>query len=231
MKIVVYIYDGVTLMDAVGPYEVLRNIKGAEILFVAKEKGLINVDSGFTQVEAKYSISDIKEADVLLIPGSTITFIREMNNKSVLKWVKKIDKTTTYTTSVCSGSLILAATECLKGLKATSHWKTISLLKDFGIMPTRERVVHQDKYITSAGISAGIDMALYLTEKIAGKKQAKAVQLLIEYDPEPPFNSGNYKKADKEIIEMAEEKLTKDARKEIKLLDLIKSGRRLFKLK
>jgi len=231
MKVVIYIYDGLTMLDAIGPYEVLRNIRDAEIYFVAEKRGEIKADSDFVHINAKYEIDDIKDADVLLIPGSTITFVREMKNKRVLNWIKMIDKTTKWTTSVCSGSLILASTGLLKGKEATSHWKPINLLKEFGVTPKRERVVEQGKYITAAGVSAGIDMALHLSDKIVGEIETKAIQLLIEYDPNPKYKSGNYTKASKEVIKMAEIKLAKDAKKEVGLMDLIKSGRTIMKIK
>lgn len=219
------------MLDAIGPYEVLRNIEGAEIYFVAEKKGEIKADSNFVHINAKYDIDDIKDADVLLIPGSTITFIREMKNKRVLKWIKMIDKTTKWTTSVCSGSLILASTGVLKGKEATSHWKPIKLLKEFEVIPKRERIVEQGKYITAAGVSAGIDMALYLADRIVGELETKAIQLVIEYDPNPKYESGNFTNADKEVIKMAEIKLEKEAKKEVGLLDLIKSGRTIMNIK
>lgn len=231
MKVVIYIYNGLTMLDAIGPYEVLRNIEGAEIYFVAEKKGEIKADSNFVHINAKYDIDDIKDADVLLIPGSTITFIREMKNKRVLKWIKMIDKTTKWTTSVCSGSLILASTGVLKGKEATSHWKPIKLLKEFEVIPKRERIVEQGKYITAAGVSAGIDMALYLADRIVGELETKAIQLVIEYDPNPKYESGNFTNADKEVIKMAEIKLEKEAKKEVGLLDLIKSGRTIMNIK
>lgn len=231
MKIVIYIYNGITMLDAIGPYEVLHNLPGAEVFFVAERKGEINADSDFVSINAKYEISEIKDADVLLIPGSNIAFVREMKNKNVLNWIREIDKTTKWTTSVCTGSLILAAAGLLNGLEATSHWKPINLLKDYGVTPKRERIVEQRKYITSAGVSSGIDMALYLADRIAGETEAKVIQLRIEYDPHPVYNSGNYLKASEEIIRIAEKRMEKDAKKDIGLIDLIKSGRTILKIK
>lgn len=231
MKIVIYIYNGITMLDAIGPYEVLRNINDAKVLLVAERKGIIKADSGFIHLEANYDIKEIKSADILIIPGSTISFIREMKNTKVLQWIKEIHRTTIWTTSVCSGSLILASTGLLKGLKATSHWKSLNLLKDFGAIPTRERFVVQEKIITAAGVSSGIDMALYLCDKIVGEKETRAIQLIIEYDPNPIYYSANYLTADKEIIKAAEMKLTKDAKKELELMDLLKSYKTLLKMK
>jgi putative intracellular protease/amidase len=231
MKIVIYIYNGITMLDAIGPYEVLHNLPGAEVFFVAERRGEIKADSGFVSINAKYEISEIKDADVLLIPGSNIAFVREMKNKNVLNWIEEMDKTTKWTVSVCTGSLILAATGLLNGLEATSHWKPIHLLKDYGVTPKRERIVEQGKYITSAGVSSGIDMALYLADRIAGETEAKVIQLRIEYDPHPIYDSGNYLKASEEVIKIAEKKMEKDAKKDIGLMDIIRSGRTILKIK
>ncbi|WBX77401.1 DJ-1/PfpI family protein [Tenacibaculum ovolyticum] len=231
MRIIIYIYNGITMLDAIGPYEVLRNMRDAEVYFVAENKGEIKADSDFVHLNAKYDINEIESADILLIPGSAITFIREMKNKKVLNWINKIDKTTKWTTSVCSGSLILAAAGLLKGKNATSHWKPINLLKDFGVTPKNERIIKQGKYITAAGVSAGIDMALYLSNEIVGETETKAIQLVIEYDPNPIYDCGSISKASNEVIKMAEIKLAKDAKKEIGLIDILKSGKTLMKIK
>lgn len=220
-----------TMLDAIGPYEVLRNLPKAKVKFVAKQKGEITADSTFVHLNAKYSIDEIEKADILLIPGSTVAFMREMKDEKVLKWIQEIDKTTTWTTSVCSGSVILAAAGVLKGLKATSHWMTLKLLKDFEVIPVSERFIRQEKYITAAGVSAGIDMAMYLSNIIAGEKETKAAQLMIEYDPAPIFDSGNANTAEKEIVELAKKKLQGQALKEMSFWDLLKNGKRLIKLK
>ena len=219
------------MLDAIGPYEILHNIKDVDIKFVAKSLGNIKADSGFVNLNIKHTIDEIEKADILLIPGSSISFIREMKDKTVLEWIKKIDKTTKKTVSVCSGSIILGATGLLKDKKATSHWKVVPILKDFGIKATRERVVEDGKYITAAGVSAGIDMAIYLSNQFKGEIEAKAAQLVIEYDPNPMFDSGNYQTADKGIIELAEKKMTFTAKKELKLLELLMNYSTLKKLK
>lgn len=230
MKIIIYLYNGITMLDAIGPYEVLRNMPGAEIYFVAEKAGEIKADSGFIDINVKHSIADMEEADILVIPGSTIGFIEEMKKENVLKWIKEMDKTTKWTTSVCAGSMLLASAGLLEGLKATSHWKPINLLSDFGAIPTRERVVEQGKYITAAGVSAGIDMALFLANKIVGEDETKAIQLAIEYDPQPIFHSGNYSNAEERIIKIAEKKLSKDAKKGLGLLGLLKHSKEILKI-
>lgn len=230
MDIVIYIYNGMTMLDAIGPYEVLRNIKGANIKLVSKEKGEITADSHFVHLNSKFGIDDIKKADILLIPGSTIAFVREMQDKKVLNWIRQINETTQKTVTVCTGSVILAATGLLKGKKATSHWKPINLLAGYGAIPTRERFVEEGKFITAAGVSAGIDMALYLVNQISGVKAAKAAQLSIEYDPKPMHDSGNFLTAEKEVIELSEKIMNIDAKKDLSLLEMLKNARTLMKL-
>ncbi|RIA09351.1 transcriptional regulator GlxA family with amidase domain [Flavobacteriaceae bacterium MAR_2010_72] len=231
MEIIIYIYNGMTMLDAIGPYEILRHIEGANIKFVSKQKGEITADSHFVHLNSKYGIDEISKADILVIPGSTIAFLKEMKDDKVLNWITKINKSTQITVTVCTGSIILAATGLLKGKKATSHWKSIKLLTEFGAIPTRARVIEEGKYITAAGVSAGIDMAIYLVNKMKGEKAAKAAQLLIEYDPKPMYNSGNYLRANKEIIKMSEKLLESNVKKELSLWDLITNSRRLLKLK
>lgn len=218
------------MLDAIGPYEVLRHMDDTEVLFVAEKTGDIKADSGFIDIHVKHSIDDIKDADILIIPGSTIGFMQEMKNGNVLDWIREVDKTTKWTTSVCTGSILLASAGLLNGLKATSHWKAINLLSNFGAIATRERVIEQGKYITASGVSAGIDMALHLSNKLVGEDQTKAIQLTIEYDPQPIFNSGNFSNAEEKIKKIAEKKLSKDAQKELGLLGMIKHSKNILKL-
>ena len=230
MEIIIYIYNGMTMLDAIGPYEVLKNLKDTTIKFVAKEKGEITADSGFVHLNAKFEIDEIEKAGILLIPGSNISFIQEMKDKKVLNWIRRVDETTQKTVSVCTGSIILAATGLLNGKKATSHWKPIELLSDFGAIPVRERIVEQGKFITAAGVSAGIDMAIYLANEIQGEKEAKASQLMIEYDPKPLFSSGNYLTAEAEIITLAEQKMESKAKQNLSLWNMLLNVRTLMKL-
>ncbi|MCF3942289.1 DJ-1/PfpI family protein [Oceanobacillus alkalisoli] len=230
MKIIIYLYNGITMLDAVGPYEVLRNMSGAELYFVAEKKGKITTDSGLIDIDVKYSINEIKDADILLIPGSTIAFLKEMEKENVLEWIRGVDETTKWTTSVCTGSILLASAGLLEGLKATSHWKAITLLRKYGIIPTRERIVEQGKYITAAGVSAGIDMSLYLANKLVGEDETKAIQLTIEYDPQPLYDSGDYSKTSEKIIKISEKKLTKDAVKGLGLLGVVKRTKNIIRM-
>ncbi|PYZ96624.1 glutamine amidotransferase [Alteribacter lacisalsi] len=228
MKIVIYLYNGITMLDAIGPYEVLRNIPDADICFVAEKIGEVQADSGFIDINVNHRIADVHKADILVIPGSTIAFLEEMKKETVLNWIRQIDKTTTWTTSVCSGSMLLASAGLLTDLKATSHWKPLNLLSKFGAVPTRERIVEEGKYITAAGVSAGIDMALYLSNRILGENETKAIQLILEYDPQPMFESGNYSTADEKTIKTAEKKLAKDAKKGLGLLGMLKYSKSIF---
>jgi putative intracellular protease/amidase len=231
MNIVIYLYNGLTVLDAVGPYEVLSRLQDANVRFVAREKGLIVSDTHFLKLVAEYDISEIQSADILVIPGSVIGFIRESKDASVLNWIQQIHQTTTWTTSVCSGSVILAAAGILKGKKATSHWGTLAMLSDYGAIPTSERYIQEGKIITAQGVSAGIDMALFLVSQIVGVEKAKAYQLFIEYDPNPPFDAGTISKADNATISLAKKMLGKEAQKDLSLLDALKNLTTLWKLK
>lgn len=231
MNIVIYLYNGLTVLDAVGPYEVLSRLPDANVKFVAREKGLIVSDTHFLKLIADYDISEIQSADILIIPGSVIGFIRESKDAAVLNWIQKIHQTTNWTTSVCSGSVILAAAGILSGKKATSHWGAIHMLKDFGITPSSERYIQEGKIITAQGVSAGIDMALFLVSQIVGVEKAKAYQLFIEYDPNPPFDAGTITKADTDTINLAKTMLSKEAKKDLSLWDTFKNLPSLIKLK
>lgn len=231
MNIVIYVYNGLTVLDAIGPYEVLSRLPDANVKFVAREKGLIVSDTHFLKLVAEYDISEIHSADIMIIPGSVIGFIRESKDKALLNWIQKIHQTTTWTTSVCSGSIILAAAGILNENKATSHWGAIHLLSGYGVIPVHERYVEAGKIITAQGVSAGIDMALFLAGKIVGVEKAKAYQLFIEYDPNPPYDAGTITKADAETINLAKIILSKEAKKDLGIWDILKNLPSIIKLK
>ena len=153
MNIVIYLYNGLTVLDAVGPYEVLSRLPEANVKFVAKEKGVIISDTHFLKLVAEYDIKEIQSADILVVPGSVVSFIRESKDKTVLNWIQKVHQTTTWTTSVCSGSVILAASGILQGKKATSHWGAIHMLNEYGVTPSSiERYIQEGKIITAQGV-------------------------------------------------------------------------------
>ena len=194
-QIAIVVYPGFTALDFIGPYEVLRNLPDAEVRFVWHEPGPITADSGVLLVGATHSFDETPSPDIVLVPGGMTTFEHARDEK-LLDWVRRADKTSTWTTSVCSGSVILAAAGLLEGRRATSHWMALPMLKPFGVEAVGDqRIVHEDKFVTAAGVSAGIDLAMWLYGQICGEAKAKAVQLVIEYDPQPPFDSGHMSKA------------------------------------
>jgi putative intracellular protease/amidase len=201
MLITIPLYDRFTALDAVGPYEVLSRLPGAEVTFVAEEAGPVRTDTRALTLVAERALTDVDACDVVVVPGGPGT--REMLEPQPLHdWLRAIDATTQWTTSVCTGALLLGAAGLLDGLDATTHWSALDTLASLGARPTDRRVVPQGKVVTAAGVSAGIDMALWLAAQIAGDEVAKAIQLGIEYDPQPPFDSGSVAKASPETKEL-----------------------------
>jgi len=198
---VALLFEGLTALDIVGPYEVLQRIPGAEVRFVARETGPVRTDNGHLALHADSTLAETVAADILVVPGGFAT--RELEHDAeVLDWIRRLHETTTWTTSVCTGSMLLAAAGLLDGLAATTHWMQLERLAEYGATPTSERVVEQGKIITAAGVSSGIDMALVLVERIMGAAVAQAIQLSIEYDPQPPFDAGSPVKAGPEIVDL-----------------------------
>ncbi|OIN80676.1 DJ-1/PfpI family protein [Mycobacterium malmoense] len=203
-------YPGLTALDMIGPYEVLRNLPGADVRFVWHEPGPITADSGVLVIGATRSLDETPSPDVILVPDGPSTLVHA-RDETLLEWLRRAHRTATWTTSVCSGSVILAAAGLLEGRRATSHWLTIPALKAFGAIPVAdERVVREGNLVTSAGVSAGLDLALWLAGQIAGEGRAKAIQLAIEYDPQPPFDSGHMSKASATTKAAATALLSKD---------------------
>ncbi|MBI3225606.1 MAG: DJ-1/PfpI family protein [Mycolicibacterium cosmeticum] len=195
MQTAIVLYPGFTALDFIGPYESLRWLPDTEVRFLWHEPGPIAADSGVLVVGATHSFDETPSPDVILIPGGFST-VEHARDERLLDWVRRAHRTATWTTSVCSGSLILAAAGVLDGKRATSHWAALPILKTFGVTPVGdERVVHQGDVVTAAGVSAGIDLGLWLAAQIAGEDRAKAIQLSMEYDPQPPFDSGHFSKA------------------------------------
>jgi transcriptional regulator GlxA family with amidase domain len=200
MEIAILIFDRLTALDAIGPYEVLRSMPESNVRFVAKEPGAIRTDAGSLALVADYSLEDVTAPDILVVPGGPGQAAL-MDDERVLDWVRRVHETTRWTTSVCTGSLVLAGAGLLKGLRATTHWLAMDVLRELGAEPTLERVVRQGKIITAAGVSAGIDMALTLVALERGEEMAQAIQLAIEYDPQPPFDAGSPEKAPAAVVE------------------------------
>ncbi|WP_454780500.1 DJ-1/PfpI family protein [Legionella sp. WA2022007384] len=198
-------YEGMTALDAIGPYEVLSRLPEVIVQRVALKSGPVRTCSGLTLI-AEHALTDISHTDIVLIPGAgNATALREC--PEILKWIKEIHEHTLWTTSVCTGSLILGAAGILSGVKATTHWAVMNRLENWGAIPMHKRFVTDGKIITAAGVSAGIDMALFLAAKLTDENVAQSLQLGLEYDPEPPFDSGSPDKASKILLQSLRERL------------------------
>jgi putative intracellular protease/amidase len=203
MQIAIPLFDRFTALDAVGPYEVLSRLPDARVDFVAAEPGVYRTDTRMLALSVERSYADVPAPDVLVFPGGIGT--RALTrDEATLDWVRGVHERSRLTTSVCTGALVLAAAGVLDGLEATTHWMARPVLAELGARPVEARVVEQGKVITAAGVSAGIDMALTLADRIAGPEVAQAIQLGIEYDPQPPFDAGSPEKAPREIVEIVE---------------------------
>jgi putative intracellular protease/amidase len=202
MQIAIPIFERFTALDAIGPYDVLSRLPGARVTFVAAQPGEVRSDNGMLGLMRDFSREEVTSADILVVPGGIGT--RPLiDDEPTIEWIRAIDAGSTWTTSVCTGSLLLGAAGLLQGKQATTHWAALELLSQFGATPTSERVVEQGKIITAAGVSSGIDMALRLAAHVAGDEVAQAIQLGIEYDPQPPFDTGSTAKAPDKIVAMA----------------------------
>ena len=201
MDIAIVLYDRFTALDAVGPYEVLSRIPGAKVRFLAQEPGPVRTDNGILTVLAEHGLEELEHPEVIVVPGGPGEVDVRAGTR-VLEWLRAAHETSTWTTSVCTGSLILAAAGLLEGKHATSHWLALERLGQLGALPSEQRVVFDGKLVSAAGVSAGIDMGLTLAGRIAGDTVAQAIQLGIEYDPQPPYDSGSPSKAPAEVVEL-----------------------------
>ena len=202
IEIAILLFDGITALDAVGPYEALAMLPEAHMRFVATERGAKRTArSGSLALVADHTLAEVPRPDVILIPGGPgEAAVRK--DEQVLAWVRAAHETSRWTTSVCTGALTLAAAGILEGLEATTHWSSMEELAALGAKPVKERVVVRGKVITAAGVSAGIDMALRLAQLEAGDDIAMAIQLILEYDPQPPFDAGSPDKAPPHVLEL-----------------------------
>jgi transcriptional regulator GlxA family with amidase domain len=201
MDIAIPLFDRFTALDAIGPYETLSRLPGARVTFVAAEPGPVLTDNRMLSLVAERALADLTNPEIVVVPGGIGTRA-VMNDAELVDWVRTAHETTQWTCSVCTGSLVLGAAGLLDGLEATTHWMAMDTLASTGALPTGRRVVEQGKIITAAGVSAGIDMGLTLAARIAGDTVAQAIQLGIEYDPQPPFDSGSPEKAPAEVVEI-----------------------------
>jgi transcriptional regulator GlxA family with amidase domain len=201
IDIAIPLFPRFTALDGIGPYEVLQRIPGFDITFVGHERGVVRSENGFLCIEVDATFEELAAPDIIVFPGGVGT--RSLvDDERVLEWVRRAHETTVYTTSVCTGSLVLAAAGLLRGLTATTHWSVREMLANYDSTPVDDRVVeHLDRrIITAAGVSSGIDMALRLVELLVDRTAAEASQLMIEYDPQPPFDAGALHKVGDDVI-------------------------------
>ncbi|MFE3022781.1 DJ-1/PfpI family protein [Nocardia tengchongensis] len=227
-QIAIVLYPGMTVLDAIGPYEVLRMIPDSELRFVSNEVGPVVSDSGVLALGVTHTFAETPSPDLVLVGGSEAATTEAMANRELIEWLRAVHPTTQWTTSVCSGALILAAADILRGHPATTHWAAQSALATFGAESRpHDRIVRSGKIVTAAGVSAGIDLGLWLVGEIAGDEVAQMTQLYIEYDPHPPFDAGHPDKAPSAIMRKARLEMTKRAAKPRVPLDVATSLWRL----
>ena len=202
MQIAIGLYPEFTALDAIGPYQVLTNVPGVDVVVCAEQKGSLPDDNGLHVFDIAHTFDDVPRPDVLLVPGGTITRKIAMDGGPIVEWIRLAHETTTHTTSVCTGALLLGAAGVLQGKVATTHWMAYDALAGYGATPTEQRVVRDGKVLTAAGVSAGIDLALTLVGEVFGPETAQAIQLGIEYDPQPPYDAGAPSKAPPEIKDL-----------------------------
>jgi transcriptional regulator GlxA family with amidase domain len=213
LQLAIVLYPGFTAMDAIGPYEVLKLLPNIEARFVSHEPGPVLTDRGVLIIGATHSFRETPTPDLVLVPGSEATTTTAMADGALIAWLRRAHASSRFTTSVCSGALVLAAAGILEGLPATTHWWAQSSLARFGATASpKERNVRAGKVWTAAGVSAGIDLALSLAAEIAGREEAEIAQLRIEYDPRPPFDAGHPDKANDQVRAKAAAALARDAR-------------------
>jgi transcriptional regulator GlxA family with amidase domain len=234
-QIAILLYPGVTALDVVGPWEVLSRMPNTDVRFVGREVGPVVTEGGALLLGVSHTVAETPSPDLVLVPGGATT-PGQMVDDDVLDWLRRVHEATTWTASVCTGALILGAAGILKGLPATTHWYKMGVLKIMGARPQPdERIVRSGKIITAAGVSAGIDLALWLAGEITGRARAEAIQLVIEYDPHPPFDTGHMTKASKETQtlakEMMDDRMPVDQRRLVpkiawrRFIDLIRTGK------
>ena len=201
----VYVYDGYNTLDAIGPYSVLSELMGVDVFFVAKEKGMVKNQRGL-EVKVDKSIADVSKLDILIIPGGAKETFMQTQDTAVLNWIRKIDQTSVYTTSVCTGGWILGATGLLKDKNVSCNWyRAEEIMKMYGAKFKQERYVRDGKYWTSAGVTAGMDMALGIVDELMGKQYTQAAMLDLEYDPKPPYKAGSVTNTEPIVVEMMQQ--------------------------
>jgi transcriptional regulator GlxA family with amidase domain len=203
MQIAIALYPGFTALDFVGPYQVFSNVPGAEVVLCTAEPGIVSDDNGLLHVRVDTPLTDVPDPDIVVVPGGpgSRTSVAAQEGPLVA-WLRAVHPATTWTTSVCTGALILGAAGLLEGLPATTHWLYYDELAALGAEPTETRVVIDGKVATAAGVSSGIDLALTIVGRQWGDVVAQAIQLGIEYDPQPPYDAGAPSKAPTEVRDL-----------------------------
>lgn len=204
MQVVIPLFDGMTTLDAVGPYEVMKRLPGAEVVFVGPEKRAYRQEFPGITLEATATLAEVTTPDVVIVPGGPPEAVGPAAQGPLPGWIAQVHPQTTFTTSVCTGSILLAAAGLIQGLEATTHWAGVGILRQMGVTPVARRVVdHGDakRILMGAGISSGIDMALTLAARLSDEDTAQGIQLALEYDPQPPFDAGHPSKAPKAVFE------------------------------
>lgn len=206
MLVAIPLFERVTALDAVGPYEVLQRVPSIDVVFVGHRRGEVRTDNGMLGLTVDKSFAELTQPDVVVFPGGIGTRVL-INDDEVLSWVREAHEHSRFTTSVCTGGLVLAAAGLLTGLTATTHWRVQDMFNSLGAQYVPQRVVEHlpQRIITAAGVSSGIDMALRLVELLVGREAAEAGQLMLEYDPQPPFDSGMLGKASEQVEALAQE--------------------------
>ena len=212
MQVAFGLYPGLTMLDFVGPYQVFTNVPGVDVVVCAADRGRLSDDNGLLHLDIEHTFDEVRSPDITIVPGGFVTRRLARDKAPIVGWLAATHATTTFTTSVCTGALLLGAAGLLDGLDATTHWCAYDELSSYGAHPTEQRVVRQGKIFTAAGVSAGIDLALTLLAETHGPEMAQAVQLGIEYDPQPPFDSGSPAKAHPDIVALV--KAVSDAQTE-----------------
>lgn len=200
MQIAIGLYPEFTALDAIGPYQVFTQVPGVDVVLCAERTGRLTDDNGLLHLDVEHTFAEVTDPDVTLVPGGFVTRRLARDRDPIVGWLADTHQRTTYTTSVCTGALLLGAAGILDGLDATTHWYAYDELARYGARPTERRVVRQGKVWTGAGVSAGIDLALTMVAELWGPQVSQAIQLGIEYDPQPPFDSGAPSKADPDVL-------------------------------
>jgi transcriptional regulator GlxA family with amidase domain len=207
-EIAILLFEGITALDAVGPYEVLQRLPDAKLRMVGARRGPVRTHEGSLSLVIDAELSECPKPQLLVVPGG-YGIEKLLRDEKTLGWIRGAHASSQWTTSVCTGSLVLGAAGVLKGLRATCHWGSLERLREYGAEPTLDRVVFQGKVVTAAGVSSGIDMALALVARLQGDVVAQAIQLSIEYDPQPPFDAGSPAKASPQVVEIVRQRMAK----------------------